>query len=688
MVTTPKSRGPASPRPIQPYLDWAIATKFAYLRDGDWLPLLVEFNPQTLRIESGQTSLQAFTSLKWLSDDPRTLEDLIRIPELFREPPKLLGRAKEFRFCVVLVHRDRVSALLESPEWKQTILRAELGPPVNLAGLEKGQKSDATVTPGAGLTASAGSRRVVIGLIDQGIAFTHERFRNRSGSRIAYLWRQDFMGGGSASSPGIELTAAGIDAALAAAGGDEDAVYRSIGGLDYAERGFKPLGRRRSHGTHVLDLAAGADPNEDITDRPIIAVDMPDEAVGDPAGSTLTVHAFLGLLYILQRADSLRMPNETLPVVVNLSYGPHEGPHDGNAILELVMDFFVHIAANSETPLKVVLAAGNFRQSQIHTAFQIRPQETRSLQWRLQPGGLTASLMEIWLPDAAAGGVSVTLRSPLDPQPNQRVTVSPASPIDAVKDAAGSVLIEARFHAAGGGSRSHVVLGIARTALDPAGAWGQAIAPSGVWNVDVTNNSAGPVDVRAWIKRSDTPSGHPAKGRQSYFEDTAKYRRDRPNGRPAEFDESSESHLRRRETLSGIATGERTIVVGGYRRGDNGGDMHPATYSSAGPHDNSKRGYSAPDWLESSDDSIACTGVLAAGTRSGSSVPMNGTSAAAPQAVRWIADTWLSTGVLPIRPNNLVQPGTNPSNPIPPSERPDVVGGGLRPISQRRGRPS
>jgi hypothetical protein len=85
---------------------------------------------------------------------------------------------------------------------------------------------------------------------------------------------------------------------------------------------------------------------------------------------------------------------------------------------------------------------------------------------------------------------------------------------------------------------------------------------------------------------------------------------------------------------------------------------------------------------------IACFGVLAAGTRSGSSVPMNGTSAAAPQAARWIAETWLTTGVLPARPNNLEQPGNNPSNPIPPGERPDTVGGGLRPTPQKRGRPS
>jgi hypothetical protein len=127
MVTTPGSHNPSSPRPVQPYLDWAIATKFAYLREGDWLPLLVEFNPQALRTESGQTSLQAFTSLKWLSDDPRTLEDVIRFRTVRGARSSL--QSQEFGFCVVLVHRKQVDALLDSPSGT-TILRAELGPPV------------------------------------------------------------------------------------------------------------------------------------------------------------------------------------------------------------------------------------------------------------------------------------------------------------------------------------------------------------------------------------------------------------------------------------------------------------------------------------------------------------------------------------------------------------------------------
>src|SRR4029453_5113477 len=157
-------------------------------------------------------------------------------------------------------------------------------------------------------------RRVVIGIIDSGIAFAHERFRISGGTRIEYLWQQEYPKPGA----GTEITRGQINTALAAANGDEDLVYRRIGNLSYAVDGFKPLARRRSHGTAVIDLAAGEDPVDDVQNQPIIAVDMPDDAVGDPSGSTLRVNAYLGLVYIMNKVAAMLTPGETLPVVVNL----------------------------------------------------------------------------------------------------------------------------------------------------------------------------------------------------------------------------------------------------------------------------------------------------------------------------------------------------------------------------------
>lgn len=141
MAFKDKHRGPASSGPAQPYLDWAVATGFSYLRNGAWLPVLVEFNKDEPHIRSGigagQTPLQAFTDLKWLSDDKKALIDTIRIPEIFSGTNGILKDAKDFHYCAVFLQREKAPALLSSAAWKQTILRAELGPPVILGDPEK-----------------------------------------------------------------------------------------------------------------------------------------------------------------------------------------------------------------------------------------------------------------------------------------------------------------------------------------------------------------------------------------------------------------------------------------------------------------------------------------------------------------------------------------------------------------------
>jgi len=86
---------------------------------------------------------------------------------------------------------------------------------------------------------------------------------------------------------------------------------------------------------------------------------------------------------------------------------------------------------------------------------------------------------------------------------------------------------------------------------------------------------------------------------------------------------------------------------------------------------------SGPDWLTCSDESDVLLGVHAAGTRSGSVVAMNGTSAAAPQATRWIATAWLGTGIRPKLPAGLFVPVPSPARPIPPGELPFAFGNGL-----------
>jgi len=716
----PHSDQKAPRRPAQPYLDWALATRFSYLREGDWIPLLIEFDATVARKEAKiphgnerLNALEAFATRRWLAEDPRELDDKFIIPELFDKQPALLKRDSDFNFCVGLIRRnvDVVRELIASDGWSRTIVRLELGPPIDFV-LKATSPLPASGRPSIGGRGKAairgafdwirsrfgGSRsgesskeggtparqigRVVIAVIDQGLAFANARFFTGGAPRIEYLWQQNMLGTVAPApaltmsfTPGFELDRVAIQNAVAAAnavGAGEDWVYQNFGGLTFGADGYKPLAHRKTHGTHVLDVAAG---DINTSKHPIIAVDMPEDAVGDPAGSTLSVQAAWGLIYILDRAEKLRDLNEKLPVVANLSYGPHEGPHDGTSTLEVFMDKIWQMAnvPESDTPLEIVLAAGNFRQTRTHAAFSLRAAKRKNLRWRLQPGSLSASLMEIWLPPGGGHSVTVTLTPPFTSAALPPISVSPAKLTDAF-DPAGVEVYSARYVPATAPVKADsIVLSIARTAPDPAGAWGDAVSPSGVWRVTVSSTAA-VQGLKSWIKRSDTLSGRRAKGRQSYFDDS-NYSLLARSGRPRDFDlAAATSYMRRFESLSGIATGNRTRIIGGYCNSD----FYPALYSSHGTRIVGTAPPSGPDWLACSDESDVLRGVHAAGTRSGSVVAMNGTSAAAPQATRWIAQEWLGTGIRPGLPTGLFVPAFIPPwRPIPPGELPFAFGNGL-----------
>ena len=143
------------------------------------------------------------------------------------------------------------------------------------------------------------------------------------------------------------------------------------------------------------------------------------------------------------------------------------------------------------------------------------------------------------------------------------------------------------------------------------------------------------------MQRDDSLYGYPQSGRQAYLDHPTYVRRD-DNGREIVDEEEIERPLvvtpvRRKSLANAIATGLRTITAGGYVEQD----RRAARYSSGGPNTPPETGgvrLTKPDALLPSEGSRAHRGVLAAGSRSGARVAMNGTSVAAPQLARWVAD--------------------------------------------------
>jgi hypothetical protein len=196
----------------------------------------------------------------------------------------------------------------------------------------------------------------------------------------------------------------------------------------------------------------------------------------------------------------------------------------------------------------------------------------------------------------------------------------------------GEDVVAAVVHQATGGRRM-ILVAIAPTATaHPT----RRVAPPGHWRVEIQNGSGRELELDAWIQRDDNVHGFRRRGRQSAFDDREYVRLD-ANGRPVEEDQPK-SYVQRAGTLNSIGTGNETIVAGGYR----GSDGAPALYSARGPDDPPDGVRAGPDAMEVSERSISRRGVLAAGARSGSTLAMNGTSVAAPQLTRWIAEQMIA----------------------------------------------
>ncbi|APW36890.1 hypothetical protein RD110_06520 [Rhodoferax koreense] len=473
----------------------------------------------------------------------------------------------------------------------------------------------------------------VIAVIDDGFAHLHREFLAADGqsSRIRYLWDQE---------RDTETIRNGVLTNVLSSNGQlwDESVY-----LQQKLRGAL---KAFSHGTLVASLAGGRSrprwrmerfgrvnggamggsksPGKSASDETsgdaasdcqLILVQFPRRTVEDNSGSSLSAQTLNALSYIGSRCAA------DANLVINLSYGPAAGPHDGSSLLEAALDGFIEARGGSKTA--VVVPAGNQYQARGHACLELAPDGgSNTLLWRVLPDDATESFVEIWAPIDAQISVQLTPPNSKADASSDWVSLKPGG-LTVWADGADAsyAVIAAPLNAKGNGRMALLALAPTTTRAP------RRPARHGCWTIEVRNDDAKEkVSVHAWVQRDDpTLSAAGRGGRQSYFEDEF-YRRFDDAGRP-QLEDNTVSLVRRDGSISPIATGGKTCKAGAYRLSDEkmlsysgGGDCLP---KAAGP-----------DLVAVAEESTNVRGILGAGTRGGSVVRGNGTSVAAPQLAR------------------------------------------------------
>ncbi len=453
-----------------------------------------------------------------------------------------------------------------------TPLFLDLDDTVREIGLVPSSKMPATVL-------DQGGENVVVGIVDVGCDFAHRHFINSSNrTRIHSIWVQrDVFYNGKAQ--GITrdryITENQINTAL-------------LSQDPHTALNYTPSD---SHGTHVMDIAAGSGPNPgvapkakivfvDLVSRPEIAEDIK----GIPKQVKLIHSKRLidAVQYIFDQAKNLR-----LPCVVNLSLGQHGGPHDGTTLVEEAFDRMLE-----EPNRAIVISAGNsYEDDRSHCSSTVKPGSFVELKWEMteiisNPDVIKENELEIWYSgnDEFQVDILYTDGRLLDSFPIGK---------------RGDILLDGTpigyaYHRKADGTckgdpqnGDHVFQIFHNANGDP---------DRGLWTLRLHGMRVVDGTFHAWIERGSTSN----------------FLRDDP-----------------RSTINSIGTGRNTIVVGAYNAHRPGTPIYYA--SSAGPT-RARVGWEKPEVSAPGQNSLAAFAMTTNGV-----TEMSGTSMAAPAVTGLVA---------------------------------------------------
>jgi hypothetical protein len=483
----------------------------------------------------------------------------------------------------------------------------------------------------------------VLGIIDDGCPFAHRDYRSTRSPPFAvrFIWDQ---GDPAAANPPVNYGRVLLEGDLATLVGnatragmlDEDSVYRASG--------LPSLRGATSHGAQVMSHATG---NARPRRRPTLAgrndiafVQLPADALNDPSGRWMDHYALDGMQAI--RFYARRMfQHPAQHVVINLSYGPQTGPHDGSSIVEQAVDEMTQQADSQSWKLDVVVPSGNSHLLRAHAEFDLA-QNLDPLTWCVAPDSQVPSYLEIWLPPGIAlAPLEVSLESPT----KEKITAIDQASVSS-SDLTATVTAGPYCGTPGQYLVLMVIAATARPQESNAARW--PLAVPGRWKVTVTvrPGQSATGTAHAYLARIDPNLGRKLRGHSGYLYspnyDPRRYLQASPHLRVAPA--PSPVEVMARGSLNGIATGSRVRVAAGYvefTQPSNAVRL-PCTYSSGGPSRGARIG---PDYAYPTDDSAVLSGRLAGGNRSGTVTRLVGTSFATPMYALDLLDPGLVSPV-------------------------------------------
>ncbi|HEV7915761.1 MAG TPA: S8 family serine peptidase, partial [Albitalea sp.] len=572
-----------SSQALDPYLLWACATQFRGFAN----------QPEFARASPGETLVSILAKVT-VDGDVQQLSKRcawLTIPKVYTKPvPGSDSPVSRFFTARVALHdlwRLRHCGDIESWELGLPVISLDGTPPVGTAvtGGHAAAPQAAAVERSLEPVEKVGQANGVIAVIDDGCAFMNRAFRNAAGTqtRVRRLWDQGQPAKASHHDwhqptqfgYGRALAGEKIDPSVVARE-DELAVYRTLGYLRSDDSDATSSILARTHGTHVLDVAAGVDDplngrRDTASGADIVFVHLPRLTAIDSSGGSLAVHVLDAIRYILDASAP------DAGIVVNLSYGTLAGPHDGSTLLEQAMDDLLEKRKNN---FAIVIGAGNDRQLPAHIGGRLTVETPAVLMWNVPATDTTDSFLEIWYDLPKDGGVTVQATPPRQQHASEPVALGVRRRLDLADGPCIAAILHEPRVANGGGPM--VLIAQAATQAADGDADDGSHATPGVWTITLRTTSGQPVPFHAWIERDAAPSRSP-EARQSTFDDVV---------------------VDGNYTLNSLATGEHTIVVGGCRLSDG----EEASYSSRGPVRGGKDRRNRPDVLAACNQNEALFG--------------------------------------------------------------------------------